>query len=478
MAKLPVYMRKMKWKQVLGLLVIVLLTAGTLLFAAMEPEMPRAAGDKPSALPDASNSDFDVRRDAAVLAIQKVMPSVVNIATSHVVEYNDFYQDLLRQFYNWNMPLPGQEEYSIGSGVIVSKDGYVLTNLHVVRRASRIQVKLSDGRVYDADVKVVTPHSDLALLKLRCKPGETFQAIQFAKPDDLLLGETVLALGDPYGLGESVTRGILSSKSRRPPSADEPLNVGNWLQTDAAINPGNSGGPLIDLRGELIGINVAMYPAGHGIGFAIPVREVADALSQFFTPEVTSSLWFGAQIKVGAYPLEVASVEPGSPADKAGLRPGQQILEVNGQAPDDVMECNRLLTSGKTHDVSLVVRQNGEKLNLNTTLMPLSQMIQQKLGLALRPLTSGEANNLGLNTNAGLLIDKVDANSPAANANLQRGYLLTAIDGDTANQIVSVAGALSDKKTGDTVQLTVLVPRRVSDNAFTAMQGSVSVPVR
>src|SRR4029434_6740283 len=125
--------------------------------------------------------------------------------------------------------------------------------------------------------------SDVALLKIRSRDNEKFTAVRFAADDDLLLGETVLALGNPYGLGGSVSRGILSSKSRRPPLENEPLEVEDWLQTDAAINPGNGGGPLVNLRGELIGVNVAVYREGQGIGFAIPVRRVSAALGEMYS---------------------------------------------------------------------------------------------------------------------------------------------------------------------------------------------------
>src|SRR6476660_7406985 len=177
----------------------------------------------------------DIRRDATVAAVERVMPCVVNIATATVVEYQDFYQSLFHEFFGGNAgPRRQQAEYSIGSGVIIDEDGYVLTNLHVVRRATRIQVKLWDGREYEADRIVATENSDVALLKIRCKPGEKFKAVNFAADDDLLLGETVLALGNPFGLGGSVTKGILSSKSRRPATENEPLDVMDWLQTDAA----------------------------------------------------------------------------------------------------------------------------------------------------------------------------------------------------------------------------------------------------
>src|SRR6266581_4708757 len=266
-----------------------------------------------------SAAEPDIRRDATVAAVERVMPSVVNIATATVVEYEDFYQRLFSEFFGQGGYRPRREqEYSIGSGVIIDEDGYVLTNLHVVRRATRTQVKLWDGREYEADRIVATPNSDVALLKIRCKPGEKFKAANFAADDDLLLGETVLALGNPFGLGGSVTKGILSSKTRRPPTESEPLAVPDWLQTDAAINPGNSGGPLVNLRGELIGINVAVLNQGQGIGFAIPVKRVSQKLAEIYSPEGMDGMWFGARVRPGSAPLQVKSVQLESPAGKAG----------------------------------------------------------------------------------------------------------------------------------------------------------------
>lgn len=287
-------------------------------------------------VPPPAQADTDVRRDATVIAIERVMPSVVNIATETVIEYHDWYDDLLRQFYGWRGSQQQQRSISLGSGVIIDEEGHILTNFHVVHRANRIQVKLWNGKEYEADPIVATQGSDVALLKIRAEPGEKFTAVAFAKDDDLLLGESVLALGNPFGLGGSVTKGILSSKNRRPSTGNEPLKMEDWLQTDAAINPGNSGGPLVNLRGELIGLNVAVYreqdgQRGMGVGFSIPVKLVSEAISQFFTPEVSHSLWFGARWKAGAGPLLASEVQKGSPAARAGLQAGDLLERVNGK---------------------------------------------------------------------------------------------------------------------------------------------------
>jgi S1-C subfamily serine protease len=210
--------------------------------------MPALLGDSvvTTRLPGA---EADLRRDATVEAVEKVIPSVVNIATEEIVESRDPFEDMFREFWGpYYRRRPPDTQYSLGSGVIIDEEGYVLTNLHVVRRASRIWVKLSDGRQFEALPIVGTTRSDVALVKLITRSGEKFKAVKFAKDDDLFLGETVLALGNPFGLGGSVSRGILSSKNRRAPKENEPLDVADWLQTDAPINFGNSGGPLVNLK--------------------------------------------------------------------------------------------------------------------------------------------------------------------------------------------------------------------------------------
>ncbi len=252
-----------------GLLVLELMSASASMLRADEP---------------------DPRHDATVAAVQRVMPSVVNVATETLVPAQDSLDDLFRQFFGpyYRRRRPNTQ-YSLGSGVIIDEEGFVLTNFHVVNRANRIWVRLMDGREFECEKVSGTSFTDVALLKIKAPKGEKFTAVKFAEDDDLLLGETVLALGNPFGLGGSVTRGILSSKSRRPPAENEPLDILDWLQTDAAINPGNSGGPLVDLRGQLIGINVAIYREGQGIGFAIPVKRVTEAIAEIYSPNCSKN---------------------------------------------------------------------------------------------------------------------------------------------------------------------------------------------
>ena len=277
------------------------------------------------------------------------------------------------------------------------------------------------ARVYEVQhVYVVTPKQDVALLKIiPKKKGQKFKTVQFAKDDDLLLGETVLALGNPFGLGESVSRGILSSKSRAPAKADEDLKMENWLQTDALINPGNSGGPLIDLRGELVGINVAMLEGAQGIGFAIPIKEVREALGEMFNPE-TASRWFGARVGVSS-PLVVQSVDANSPAEQAGLKIGDTILRVNGDVPGDFMEFNRLLREEPKLNFVLTVERGGEQRDINVTLLPFAQLFHERLGVDLQSLTPELVDQLGLGplggVESGLFVSEVEKGGPA-----ERGF--------------------------------------------------------
>jgi serine protease Do len=429
------------------------------------------------AAPGSAPAQADIRRDATVIAVEKVMPSVVNIATETIVEYQDFYQNIFREFFGQSPFAPRrQREQSIGSGVIIDEEGYVLTNLHVVRRANRTQVKLWDGREYDATPMVATPFSDVALLKIQGKPGEKFTAIKFAADDELLLGETVLALGNPFGLGGTVTKGILSSKSRRPPTGNEPLNIQDWLQTDAAINPGNSGGPLINLRGELIGLSVAVFSQGQGIGFAIPVKQVSEALGQFFSPEVAHGLWFGARIKPGSAPLSVISVQPGSPADKAGLREGDKIVRIDGKTPDGLVQFTEMI--GQAEDRKATMNIQGRREPLTVQLVRLDDVIQQRTGLNLTELNSQEAARVHLEAGKGLYVQSVEKNSPAARAGLQNGYMITAFDGQPIDNLVSVGTAIAAQKKGERVRLTVVAPRHVGGGYVEYRRGDVELTLR
>jgi S1-C subfamily serine protease len=452
------------------------------------------AAEAPVEIKLAKEPEADIRRDATVNAVEKVMPSVVNIATARLVEYRDLYDDWMRQFFGWPRRQPETKEqlYNLGSGIIIDENGYILTNWHVVRGSTRVQVQLSDGRVYEADKIVATTKSDVALLKLRAKPGEKFSAITFAKDDDLLLGETVIALGNPFGLSGSVSRGILSSKNRRMDPGEQRLEKADWLQTDAAINPGNSGGPLVNMRGELIGINVATLnaapdpdsgfanaSAAQGIGFAIPIREVSAALSEFFSPEVARGFWFGAKLKAGVSALTVADVQAESPAAKGGLKVGMQIVEVNGRAPHSLVDFSEQvvgLTEGR--DVALVVLDAGARRSLKVKMEPFEVVVKRRTGLTLEEITPQSASRLGLQNGQGLLVTAVEKGSPAEAAELKSGMLVTGFDSTAVNELRDFGYALIKKGRDDSARLTVIGFQRISDRYVQPVQGRVNLKLR
>jgi S1-C subfamily serine protease len=224
-------------------------------------------------------------------------------------------------------------------------------------------------------------------------------------------------------------------------------------------------------------LNVAVGQ-GQGIGFAIPIKQVSAALSDFFTPELLNSVWFGVRIKAGSVPLTVASVQPGSPADKAGLREGQQILQVNGKTPRNLADFARLVGETPSQTVTLSVQKGSERVSLRSKLIPFDDLIQQKVGLTLLNLSPQTAASFGVQAGAGLYIEAVEKDSPADRAQVQRGFLLTGIDGQTTGDLATVAITLSTKQRGERVQLSVIVPRRYRLGYVQFQQGTITVQVR
>jgi S1-C subfamily serine protease len=428
-------------------------------------------------------AETDIRRDAIVNVVEEAMPCVVNVATESIVESRDPFDALWRRFYGY--PNQPRVRSALGSGVIISDDGYILTNLHVVKRANRIQVKLSDaagGGVYEVQpVYVGTAKIDVALLKIKAQTaGEKFHPIKFAADDDLMLGETVVALGNPFGLGESVSRGILSSKRRAVPKENEDLSMENWLQTDALINPGNSGGPLVNLRGELIGLNVAILEGAQGIGFAIPIKEVRQALADIFNPE-TASRWFGARLSVTP-PLRVRSVDPRSPAGAAGLRVGDAIVAVDGQPARDYIELNRTLRESAKENFNLTVRRDGEAREVKVRLTPFGELFQQRMGVDLKELTGELVEQLGLGRlgglEAGLLISRVEKGSPAEKAGLREYEVVNGIGGQRVRNYLDAFQAVVQVKPGERTEISVLSPRTRGNLILGYQEGAVEVRLK
>jgi len=423
-----------------------------------------------------------IRRDATVRAIENVLPSVVNIATATIVQEQDPYERLLQQFYGpYYQRRRPSAQFSRGSGLIIDESGYVLTNHHVVQNADHIWITLQDREEpIEAVLMYRTKESDLALLKLRS--DDKFQVAAFAAPDDLLLGETVIALGNPFGLGGSVSRGILSSKARQPDEEIGPMDVANWLQTDAAINPGNSGGPLINLNGEVVGINIAVLREGQGISFAIPIRRVLQALGEVITPAL-EGLWFGARVRPGKSPLFVSTIVPNSPAAQAGLKRGDLILAINNTPPKNFIELNRLLIGLGTRQPGTIKYQRGDQvMEKKIQLVAESdffnaKLIQAKTGASVQALNKELADGLRIQTTHGLIVAGVDEEDPARRAKMDRGFIIVSLDGEPVNDIVTMARRLHEKSTGDWVTLEVIT-EHIRRNFRQIRTGTIRLQVR
>ncbi len=427
----------------------------------------------------------NIRKTPVVQAVSKTLSSVVNIRTETVVEVRDPFTELFQDFWNPYYRQPRQDvRRSLGSGVVIHAEGYVLTNDHVVRRATKIRVKFADGREFEADRVAYDQRSDLALLKIKVPKGldNKFQTIKFGRDSDLLLGETVIALGNPFGLGGSVSQGILSSRDRQAPREREILDIENWLQTDAAINPGNSGGPLINLNGELIGINVAVHRKGQGIGFAIPIARVQESLGEFFAPEQLRGLWFGARVRIEGNSLRLSRVEPNSPAAQAGLRTGDKVVQVNERDVTDFVGWAKEICGRELKTVRIKIFRGGRFLTVPVTLLAEekvfnSEVIQERLGITVRTLTQNLAEQLGMSFYGGYLITKVEKQSPADRAGIESGGVIQRIDGQQLESLVAFAKDILSRRTGDLVQLSLVW--EIRRGVFLQRQsGEVKVKIR
>ncbi|HEY3326201.1 MAG TPA: Do family serine endopeptidase [Novimethylophilus sp.] len=315
------------------------------------------------------------------LAAQRAMPSVVNIFTSKEPaktvdpRLND---PILRHFFGDPGDEPPQKENSLGSGVIVSAQGLILTNHHVVETADEIEVALADGRTLPAKVVGTDPETDLAVIKVDAK---NLPAIIFGRSDQLGIGDVVLAIGNPFGVGQTVTQGIVSALGRNHLGIN---TFENFIQTDAPINPGNSGGALVDIEGHLIGVNSAIYSrsgGSMGIGFAIPVSLAQQVMEQIVRQGSVTRGWVGVEAQdvtpelAESFHLKdasgalIAGILRGGPADKAGVRPGDILLEINGKRIQDTSGMLTLISALKPNSsATLKVMRNGVEKSLTATI--------------------------------------------------------------------------------------------------------------
>ena len=333
------------------------------------------------------------RETAVVRAVRKVSPAVVNISSAVQVRkrtspfsgfgFNPFFEEFFKDFFDPRFER--RREYtSLGSGVIIDgKKGLILTNAHVIQKTGTIKVVLEDEREFEARIVGADPDSDLAVLKIDSDQG--LPAIQMGSSDDLMIGETVIAIGNPFGFSHTVTTGVISAINRSIRAKDRVYH--DFIQIDASINPGNSGGPLLNINGDLVGINTAIYAKAQGIGFAIPISKARKIISDLIQYGEVIQAWIGITVqdieeKLARYlkiPVKkgiiVTSVEPQSPAQKAGLQEGDIILTIDGKTINSISDYQSVaksLEAGKT--LSAKFWRNGKKktVKVKTKVFPIA----------------------------------------------------------------------------------------------------------
>lgn len=402
-----------------------------------------------------------------VEAVEKALPSVVNIGTERIVKvvYRDAFYHLRSLAQGGLFPadiLPPplvreQRRHSLGSGVIVDEEGYILTNYHVIEQASAIRVALADNTVYDARLVAGDPLNDLALLKIEA--GRPLPAIRFAEDDDLMLGETVIALGNPFGFSQTVTVGVLSGINREA-RYGENVVYRDILQTDAAVNYGSSGGPLVNLDGEMIGINVQVLQQAQNIGFAVPVKRARALLGEWLSPRIVRRGWLGFELAASNAALWVTFVEPESAAARAGLAPGAELVALDDEPLRDLLSFHRaLLRRSIGQPVRLMVRDRDGNREFELPLVEVPrrsglEMARQRLGISLTPETPEAALRAGFRH--GLGIESVAPGGSAANAGVQAGFLLTRIDNIEIRGEDDLATALEGVRPGQFVMLRLV----------------------
>jgi Do/DeqQ family serine protease len=387
-------------------------------------------------------SDPFLRRTTTVRVVEDAGPAVVNITTEQERRSrgsspfrrfggDPFFDRFFQDFFEPRMP---RTTTNLGSGVVIDAQGHVLTNEHVVARASRIRVSLSDGREFDATLVGADPNNDIAVLKI-----ESDAELPWLAPgssDDLMVGEPVIAIGNPFGLSHTVTTGVISALDRSIRGDDRVYH--GFLQTDASINPGNSGGPLINAEGELVAINTAVYSRAQGIGFAIPIDVAKRVVSELIAHGEVSPVWLGLEFQdldarlreaLGIAPelrgALVSRVRERSPASRAGIRRGDIVTRVDGQPLDSAgafFERLKTATAGQTFAVALQRDGAARDVELRTEAVPpelIDGLLEELTGIAVESRDAG----------GGFVVTRVRANSGGDRIGVQAGDLLLGIDG-------------------------------------------------
>lgn len=364
------------------------------------------------------------RRTAIVQAIERAAPAVVNIQGRKTIR-----SDQLEA----NGADPFRQVNGMGTGIIIDSRGYILTNFHVVENVELIQVTLADERTFQAQLVSNDPVSDLALIKIAT--AEPLQTIPIGISSDLMLGEPVIAVGNAFGYKHTVTRGIISSLHREV-QVSVTQKYHDLIQTDASINPGNSGGPLLNINGEMIGINVAVRIGAQGIGFAIPADETVEIAARLLNVERIDRVVHGVvgrteELETGSY-FVVASVRDNTAAARSGLQPGDRIAAVGQMPIRRKLDFERALLGRATGEpLPLSVDRNGQHLTLELALCPAAKLVDDfdkrtwdTCGMRLAPIAQDELRDLRVRYHGGLRVLAVQSDGPAARQGIRPGDVL------------------------------------------------------
>ena len=447
--------------------------AGFLMFSGVGWKAPSTASAGPAPAVQGGLEAPVATSPFAALA-QRLGGTVVNVKVNKVEKTASPFAGMPEAFRDFFGDQGGMQQerpvQGAGSGVIISSDGTILTNNHVVEGAKEVSVTLSDKREYKAKVLGRDAKTDLAILKIDA--GKNLPAAPMGDSDSLQVGEWVMAVGNPFGLGQTVTSGIVSAKGRV-------IGAGpydDFIQTDASINPGNSGGPLFNMKGEIVGINTAIIARAQGIGFAIPVNTARPLIPQLETKGEVTRGYLGVNIQsvtpelAAALKLEsgsgalVAEVVPGSPAEKAGIHRGDVIVAYNGKKVQDSRDLSLAVAATPVEKASSVtVVRDGREQELSAKIAKAgsdessssesAKPAQGKWGLQLRDLTPKMARQLGLKTDRGVLVAGVVPGSPADEASVQQGDVILEVNRTAVQSAEEVREKVA--KAGDSILLLV-----------------------
>jgi serine protease Do len=405
--------------------------------------------------------DRAARRSPVVEVFERSRNAVVSISSTEIVKLRSRspFDSLFDELFDLPQRPRTRKRHSVGSGFVIHHEGYIVTNAHVVARTTEQKVSFADGRSYDAVVVSADPSRDLAVLKI--DTDETLPTLPLGRSDDLMVGETVIAIGNPFGFQHTVTAGVVSAVDREIEVARDVVFRG-LVQTDASINPGNSGGPLLNVLGELIGVNCAIRGDAQNIGFAIPVDQLLALLPELLDVERRYRIDTGLKVDSLAEPPRVRAVRADSPADDARILPGDVLVSIDGLPVREGIDFDIALINRRPNDaVDLTLERDGRRVE--TTLFPARRPIADgerlaadRLGVDVYPVPRDVARQLGLTRSTGLLVTEVEPGSPAAEAGLMRRDVLLAIGRYYISSVDDLGQVLEEIGAGEIVDVLIL----------------------